>query len=166
MARPDIQAAPPPTATVMRRKTPSEPSNRTSSTASISSFFASMSAALEVGSLDLGPLEQLGAGSGERDRSIGHHVAAVRQLEGVEGVLLHQEHGELLARVEGADGVEDLAHDQGCKTERGLVEQEQPRPAHEGAGDRQHLLLAARQRAAALREPLLEAGEDGKQDVQ
>src|SRR5438874_13790252 len=126
MARPDIQAAPPPMVTVTRRKTPSEPSNRNSSTVP-TIIVSSMPAAFEVGGLDLGALEQFGTGSGERDHPVDHHVAAMRQLEGMEGVLFHQEHGELLARIEGADGVEDLAHDQRCETERGLVEQKQPR---------------------------------------
>src|SRR5215211_3594447 len=141
MARPDIQAAPPPMAMVTRRKTASESSNRNSST--VSSMVCVLTpAAFEIGCLDLGTLEQFGAGAGERDRSVDHHIAAMRQLEGMEGVLFHQEHRELLARVERANGIEDLAHDQGCETERGLVEQEQARPAHQCARDRQHLLLA------------------------
>ena len=47
----------------------------------------------------------------------------------------------------------------GAKPERGLVEQEQPRPAHQRARDGEHLLLAPRQRAAALVEPLAQAAE-------
>jgi hypothetical protein len=43
-----------------------------------------------------------------------------------------------------------------------LVEQQEPRPAHQGAADCQHLLLAARQRAAALLAPLGEAREHGE----
>ena len=45
------------------------------------------------------------------------------------------------------------------EAERGLVEQQQPRPAHQRPGDGQHLLLAARHRAAPLVDPLLEARE-------
>ena len=61
--------------------------------------------------------------------------------------------------VELADRVEDLPHDQRRKAERGLVEQQQARARHQGARDREHLLLAARQRAAALVQPLLQARE-------
>ena len=50
----------------------------------------------------------------------------------------------------------------GAKPERGLVEQEQTRPAHQRAGDGEHLLLAARQRAAALGEPLARAAETAR----
>ena len=53
--------------------------------------------------------------------------------------------------------VEDLLRDQRREAERGLVEQQQPRPAHQRARDRQHLLLAAGQRAAALAQALLQA---------
>ena len=77
----------------------------------------------------------------------------------MEGVLLDQEHGELFALVERVDGGENLLHQERREAERGFVEQEQPRPRHQRAADRQHLLLAARQRAAALAEPLLEARE-------
>ena len=47
----------------------------------------------------------------------------------------------------------------GARPERRLVEQEQPRPAHQRPPDREHLLLAARQRPAGLAEPLLEQRE-------
>jgi hypothetical protein len=40
------------------------------------------------------------------------------------------------------------------QAERGLVQQEQPRPEHEPAGHGQHLLLAARERASDLSLPL------------
>ena len=41
--------------------------------------------------------------------------------------------------------------------ERRLVEQQEARPGQQRAADRQHLLLAARQRAAALVHALLRA---------
>src|SRR5690606_41537472 len=49
--------------------------------------------------------------------------------------------------------VEDLLDDERGEPQRRLVEQEQLRPRHQRAADRQHLLLAARQRAAALHAP-------------
>ena len=61
--------------------------------------------------------------------------------------------------VERADGAENLLHQQRRKAERGLVEHQQPRPAHQRAADREHLLLAARQRAAALADTFLQPRE-------
>jgi hypothetical protein len=77
----------------------------------------------------------------------------------MEGVLLDQEDRHLLLARDPADGLEDLPHNQRRQPKRGLVEQQQPRPAHQGAADRQHLLLAARQGAAALLAPLGQPGE-------
>src|SRR5207302_10778054 len=46
--------------------------------------------------------------------------------------------------------------------ERRLVENEQFRLGHQSSADRQHLLLATRERTGALRAPLGEAGKDRK----
>ena len=81
------------------------------------------------------------------------------ELQRVKGVLLDEEHRQAFRLVELGDDVEDLLDDQRREAERRLVEQQQPRPAHQRARDRQHLLLAARQRAAALRRAFLEARE-------
>ncbi len=67
-----------------------------------------------------------------------------------------------LVAVEVADSGEDLAHDQRRKAKGGLVEEQEARPRHEGPCDGQHLLLAARKRAAALALALLENGKEGK----
>ena len=84
----------------------------------------------------------------------------MRELQRVIGILLDEEDRHALAPVELADGIEDLPHDDGREAERRLVEHEETRPAHERAGDRQHLLLAARKRAAALCKALLEPGKE------
>src|SRR5262249_62178704 len=89
--------------------------------------------------------------------AVDHDIAAMRKLQGVERVLFHQKHGELFFGVELLDRVEDLARDQRRQAERGLVEKEEARVSHQRARDRQHLLLAARKRAAALVDALLEA---------
>ncbi len=62
--------------------------------------------------------------------------------------------------IEIGDHRKDLLDDQRRQAERGLIEQEQLGPAHQRARDREHLLLAARQRAAALGKPLLQARKD------
>ena len=67
------------------------------------------------------------------------------ELERVEGVLLDQKHRDALVPVEVGDRVEDLLDEQRREAERRLVEQQQARPTHQRARDRQHLLLAARQ---------------------
>jgi len=107
-------------------------------------------------------LEQLPAASGQGDGAIDHDVAAVGEPEGMVGILLDEENGQLLASVQFADRREDLAHDERGETERGLVEEQEARARHQRAGDRQHLLLAARERAAALVDAFLQAREKAK----
>jgi hypothetical protein len=60
------------------------------------------------------------------------------------------------------DHLEHPRHDEGRQAERGLVEKEQPRPAHERPGDRQHLLLTAGKRTSVLRDPLLQPRKNRK----
>jgi len=82
-------------------------------------------------------------------------IRAVGQLEGHGGVLLDEHDGEAPAR-QLANGARDLAHDDGGEAERRLVEEQALGLGHEPAPDGQHLLLAARERAAALLEALAE----------
>src|SRR6185503_2908182 len=156
-ARPASAAAPPPRTTDTSRNTPKEPSSYSSSGMEKAYCILLLPAAFEIGGFDFRALEQFAPAAGQGDQAIDHHVAAVGELERVIGVLLDQEDREAFLGIELADGVEDLAHDQRRQTKRRLVEQQKPRPAHQRARDRQHLLLATRQRAAALAKPLLEA---------
>ena len=59
------------------------------------------------------------------------------------GVLLDQQHADAFVTVDGAQDSEDFLHDERRETERWLVEQQELRPQHQSARDRQHLLLAA-----------------------
>src|SRR5262249_58982447 len=104
-------------------------------------------------------MQQLLAGPGECDAAVDHDIAAVGELERVEGVLLDQEHGELLLLVERLDRLEDLPRDERGQAQRGLVEEKQAGAAHERARDREHLLLAAREGAAALMQPFFQPWE-------
>ena len=61
--------------------------------------------------------------------------------------------------VERAQDAEQLLDDQRREAERRLVEQHQARAQHHGAADREHLLLAARERAGLLAVALLQARE-------
>ena len=65
-------------------------------------------------------------------------------------ILLDDEHRQPVPLVQLADDAEDLAHDQRREPERRLVEHEQPRPRHQRAREREHLLLAAGERARRL----------------
>src|SRR6266568_255867 len=72
------------------------------------------------------------------------------ELERMESILLDQKDGEPVLGIERFDGVEDLPDNQRSKAERRLVQEKEPRPAHERPRNGQHLLLAAREGAAAL----------------
>ena len=74
-------------------------------------------------------------------------------------VLLDEEDGHALL-VDLLDDVEDGLHHGRRQAERWLVEEQEPGSRHQGARDRQHLLLAAGQRAGHLRRALLEDGEE------
>src|SRR5262249_54027152 len=89
-------------------------------------------------------------------------IAPMRQFESVKCILLYQENGELLILVEFADRIEDLPRDKWCQPQRRLVEEQHSRPAHQSTRDREHLLLAAGQRAAALIDAFLEARKKRK----
>src|SRR5208337_3125469 len=88
------------------------------------------------------------------------------ELQRMERVLLHKKDRQALALVQVADHLEDLLDQQRREAERRLVEQQEARPAHQRPPDRQHLLLAARQRAATLRRALLEARKQSEDALQ
>src|SRR3990172_8427858 len=72
---------------------------------------------------------ELRRGAGADDLPLLEEVAVVGERQGLPGVLLHQEHGRPLA-VDRLDHLEDLLHQERRQAERGLVEQEEPRPPH------------------------------------
>ena len=71
------------------------------------------------------------------------------ELQGQPRILFDQQHRHPFG-VEPPDDIEDLQHDERCQPERRLIEQQQFRSPHQGASHRQHLLFAARERAAKL----------------
>src|SRR5215212_3931554 len=109
-----------------------------------------MNAAFEIGRPDLIAGKQLLAGTRHGDTAVDHHIAAVGKLQRVECILLDKEYRDALGAVEFTDGGENLLDDQRRKPERGLIEQQQAGARHQCARDREHLLLAAGERAAAL----------------
>src|SRR5690606_19837821 len=91
--------------------------------------------ALEVGGTDLLASQKFRPRSRQGDASVDHHIAPVRELQGVVGVLLDEKDREPLLLVEILQHLEDLADDERGETERRLVEEEEAWPAHQGAGD-------------------------------
>jgi hypothetical protein len=87
------------------------------------------------------------------------HVGPVGDVQRHGGILLHQQHRRAgFANV--GDDVKDLLHQLRRQPQRGLVEQQQAWPRHQGPRDRQHHLLAARKLA---RNAAAALGEDREQ---
>ncbi len=79
------------------------------------------------------------------------------QVERQRCVLLDDQHRDPHLAVDLAQDPEQFLDDQRREPEGRLVEQHQAGPQHQPAADRQHLLLAARQRPSLLSAPFLEA---------
>ena len=93
------------------------------------------------------------------DAALLQHVGPVREVECHGHILLHQQHGDA-ARVDVADDAEHFPHDRRREAEGRLVEQQQPRLRHQRTADREHLLLAAGERAGRLLELLAQHREE------
>src|SRR5881296_1607138 len=105
--------------------------------------------AAEVHALDVLARFEVARGAASHQASDLEEVGVVRDLQGLARVLLdHQD--RQAARVDLLDLVEEAVENFGCQAERGLVHEEEPGPRHQGAGDREHLLLAAGERAGEL----------------
>ena len=74
--------------------------------------------AFEVGLPDLGRAKQVLAGAGHGDDAAHHDIAAMGELQGMEGILLDEEHGHALA-VELGQHLEDLLDDEGARPSEG-----------------------------------------------
>ena len=116
----------------------------------------------EIGGLEAGVVPQVGAGTAQADRPAVQHENAIRGGERARGRLLHHQHGGA-AVPDGGDEPVDVVDHQRREAERGLVQQQQDRPAQKGAGDHELLLLAARQLAGGLRPSPAEDGEHGEE---
>src|SRR5215217_3049773 len=136
-----------------------EPSHtKVSHSAAVPMTASSISSRSQVRLLDLGVLAQSCGVVREGDRAGLEHVGPLGDLEREVRVLLDQEdRGALLVDL-GDRLVDALDEDRG-DAHRGLVEQQQGRLRHQGTPDGEHLLLAARHRAALLALALLQAWE-------
>src|SRR3954447_20737192 len=85
-------------------------------------------------------------------------AGAVDDLHDLGDVLLDDQ-PRVARGADAAPELEDLRHDDRREAHRGLVEEDELRPAHQRAGDGAHLLLAARHRAGELVAALLQARE-------
>ncbi len=98
-------------------------------------------------------------GTADHDASRLQHVGAGGEGERAACVLLDEQHGHSLG-VDAAEHPENLPGEKRGEAERGLVEEQQARADHEGARDREHLLLASRQRARGLACALAKDGKE------
>src|SRR5918994_5099311 len=96
---PVMKAAPPNRMTVRPRKTGRE-------TPRSCSIMGLLMPTFEIGGPHFLVRQQLAPGALKRDVAVDHDVATMGQLEGVEGVLLDQEHGHLLLPVDVLDHLE------------------------------------------------------------
>src|SRR6266567_4022088 len=76
---------------------------------------------------------QLRTGALDRDAADLEHISVSRELECDECVLLDEQDGHAVRLVDGADDLEDRAHDHRRKTERRLVEEHQLWPHEKDA---------------------------------
>jgi hypothetical protein len=92
------------------------------------------------------------------DLAVVEHVDVIGDFQAHPHVLLDEKDRDALVAHPG-DDAEDLADDERRQALRRLVEDQEFRVEQQGAADRQHLLLAARELAAAIAAPLGETRE-------
>src|SRR5688572_13662660 len=97
----------------------------------------------------------------ERHLALLHQVKMLGDLQRHVRVLLHQENADAVA-VQLDDDAEDLFHHQRREAERGLVHEQQLRPAHQRARHRQHLLLTAGKGSGQLGRTIFEYWKPGE----
>jgi hypothetical protein len=83
-----------------------------------------MPTSLEVGRFDFWAFQQFVTRARHRDETIDHYIAAMRELQGMIGILLDQKYGQTILGIERFDRIEDLSHDQRGEAERRLIEKE------------------------------------------
>src|SRR5262249_24311604 len=98
---------------------------------------------------------QLGGRRVMPDRALLHEIDALAGRKRQRDVLLHEQDRHALAP-EHADDLADLRDHAGHQSLGRLIEQDDLGLEHHGARDREHLLLAARQRTSGLAAPLRE----------
>src|SRR5215831_9866997 len=114
----------------------------------------------EIEFLDVAvPAQPLGVAV-EHDATVLHHVAMVGDRERDRGALLDQQDGDRKLAPDLGGALRQVLDHHGREAERKLVDQHELGSAHQRAAERQHLPLAARQKAA---EPAAQLGEPGEE---
>src|SRR5208282_1139096 len=113
----------------------------------------------EIEFFDVLVLAKRRGGAVHHDPTVLENVAVVGVAKRDVGVLLGEEDANALALVELFDDPEDLFDELRGQAHGRLVEEDRRRARHEGASDRDHLLLAAGGVASLGFSPVLEAGE-------
>src|SRR5262249_42343659 len=113
----------------------------------------------EGGGLDVRALAKRGRRPAQDDPPGLHHVRAGGDGHRPPPILLHPPHRPLPLAGDRLHDRPQLPHDQGRQPERWLVEHQQGRARHQRAADREHLLLAAAERAGELAPALAQARE-------
>src|SRR4051794_33074957 len=101
---------------------------------------------------------------GQHDAARLHDVAAMRRDESHVRILFDEEDRRPLG-VDLFDDAEDRLHHLRRESERRFIEQQHLRLRHQCARDREHLLLAARQRPRVLLDPVLQHREEREDAV-
>src|SRR5216683_3550758 len=99
-----------------------------------------------------------GGRAAQNDSSILEDVCAARSIKRDKNVLLDQDERRAFA-IDLLNDLDQVVDDVGSQAERELVDHQELRPGHQAAPDRDHLLLAARQRARIARELVRKRGE-------
>src|SRR5258708_7210145 len=102
----------------------------------------------EIEFLDVLVAAKPGAVAVEHDAAVLQHVAVIGDLKRHRRALLDEQHGNPKRAADLDQPADQVLDDDRRQTERQFIDQQELRPAHQGAGDRQHLALAARQQAA------------------
>src|SRR4030081_1242507 len=113
----------------------------------------------EVSVLDGRSEPKLGRCAAPDDLSLLENVVRVRD-PGERRHVLVDDQDRLALRLEPFHAAPDLGADERCQPFRRLVEDEQARIGHQGASDREHLLLAAGERAAETARASRELGKE------
>src|SRR5437899_9714178 len=96
---------------------------------------------------------ELGGRARHDDAAGLEEVGMVGEVERRRHVLLDEQDADALLAVDRTDDAEDLADDERREPERGLVQEQEPRPHHERTRDGEHLLPAAGEAPADLAPP-------------
>src|SRR5215831_14346043 len=95
--------------------------------------------------LDVFVVAQAGGAAIQDDPAVFQDIAILRSGQGHGRVLLDQQYGHLGVAIEARNNVKNFLHQHWSQPQRGFIEEHELWARHQGAADRQHLLLPARE---------------------